>query len=191
MKRKFIYIALIFSSIVFAQNRGVNNGFSMFSDFKAGRIGDAVTILVIENSKASNQADIQTGKTSDLGFDATGTMDSEPMLPSLDFDIGSRNNFKGGGGTNSIGAVSARISAMIDSVLSNGNLRIRGTRKIVVNGEEQAITISGIVRSIDIKSDNTVFSYNISNMELYFDGKGKIDDSQSPGWLTKVFHWIF
>lgn len=191
MKLKLIYTLILFSGSLLAQNRGVNNGFSLFSDFKAGTIGDAVTILVVENSKATNQADITTGKTSDVGFNATGTMDGEPMLPALDFDIGGRNNFKGGGGTNSVGAVSARISAMVDSVYGNGNLRISGRRKIVINGEEQAITLTGIVRSIDIKSDNTVFSYNISNMELYFEGKGKIDDSQSPGFLTKVFHMLF
>lgn len=191
MVRKGLYILIILSSLAFSQNRGVNNGFSLFSDFKATRIGDAVTILVVENSQASNQSNISTGKESDLGYNLSGKMDGEPTLPSLDFDIGSKNNFKGGGGTNSQGSVKARISAMVDSVLTNGNLRISGTRKIVINKEEQLIRITGIIRSVDVKSDNTVYSYNISNMELHFEGKGKIDESQNPGWLTKIFHWLF
>ena len=190
MVRKSLYILILFSGILFSQNRGVNQGFSLFSDFKAINIGDAVTILVVENSQATNSSNISTSKQSDLGYDLSGKMDGEPTLPSLDFDIGSKNDFKGGGGTNSSGSVKARISAMIDSVYANGNLRISGTRKIVINKEEQEIRITGIIRSVDIKSDNTVYSYNISNMELHFEGKGKIDEAQSPGWLTKIFHWL-
>lgn len=190
MVRKSLYILILLSGYAFSQN-GVNQGFSLFSDFKANRLGDAVTILVVENSSASNQSNISTGKESDLGYNLSGKMDGEPTLPSLDFDIGSKNNFKGGGGTNSQGSVKARISAMVDSVLANGNLRIRGTRKIIINNEEQEIKITGIIRSVDIKSDNTVYSYNISSMELSFAGKGKIDDAQNPGLLTKLFHWLF
>jgi len=191
MVRKILYITLILGGLCFSQGRGVNNGFSLFSDFKAAKIGDAVTILVMENSKASNQSNITTGKESDLKYDLGGKMDGKPTLPSLDFDIGSKNKFKGGGGSKSQGSVKARISAMVDSVLTNGNLRISGIRKIVINKEEQEIRITGIIRSIDVKSDNTVYSYNISNMELHFEGKGRIEESQHPGLLTKIFHWLF
>lgn len=190
MKKLIIAIILLIPGM-YGQDLRMNTGMSLFSDFKASRIGDAVTIIVVESSQASNKANTTTGKSSDLGFDATGKMGTSEVLPSMNFDIGSKNNFDGGGSTQSQGVVKAKISALVDSVLANGNLRIRGTRKITINGEEQVIAITGIVRSIDIKSDNTVYSYNISNAEILFKGSGKIDDSQSPGLLTKLFHWIF
>jgi len=68
---------------------------------------------------------------------------------------------------------------------------IKGSRKIVINGEEQLVSIRGVVRYSDISSDNSVLSYNISDAEISFEGSGIIDDSQKPGWLTKFFHWIF
>lgn len=190
MKKLLIYL-IVFGAVSFAQELRMNTGYSLFSDFKAARVGDAITIIVVESSSATNKANTTTGKSSDLGFNASGKMGTSDMLPSMDFDIGSKNNFDGGGSTQSSGAIKAKISAMVDSVYSNGNLRVTGTRKILINGEEQVITIKGIVRSIDIKSDNTVFSYNISNAEIIFQGSGKIEDSQSPGWLTKLFHWLF
>ena len=75
--------------------------------------------------------------------------------------------------------------------LSNGLIRIKGSRKIVVNDEEQMITIKGLVRTSDISSENTVYSYNISEAEIIFQSDGQIRSVQDPGWLTKLFHWLF
>ena len=87
--------------------------------------------------------------------------------------------------------IQTKISATIDSVLANGNLLIRGSKKISINGEDQVIKIKGIVRTTDVRPDNSVLSYNISDAEISFEGSGLINDAQSPGWLTKFFHWIF
>ncbi|MDX1701771.1 MAG: flagellar basal body L-ring protein FlgH, partial [Melioribacteraceae bacterium] len=89
------------------------------------------------------------------------------------------------------GMVRTKLSALIDSVLSNDLVRIRGSRKIVVNEEEQMITIRGLVRTSDISSDNTVLSYNISEAEIIFKSEGQISSVQEPGWITKLFHWLF
>jgi len=48
-----------------------------------------------------------------------------------------------------------------------------------------------LVRTSDISSANTVYSYNISDAEIVFEGSGMIDRNTSPGWLTKIFHWLF
>ena len=87
--------------------------------------------------------------------------------------------------------IKTKISATIDSVLNNGNLVVRGSRKISINGEEQTIHIKGVVRTSDISADNSVLSYNLSDAEIVLEGSGLINDAQHPGWLTKFFHWIF
>ncbi len=188
--KKILIVMFLFTLVVKSQDMQQNAFQSLFSDYKASRIGDAVTILVVESSRASNRASTSAGKTSDLGFNASMKM-AQPSTDVYDFDIGSKNNFKGSGATQSQGMVRTRLSARIDSIFSNGDLRIKGSRKIVINGEEQMILIKGIVRRVDIKPDNSVYSYNVSDMEIIIEGKGKIDDAQSPGWLTKLFHWLF
>jgi flagellar L-ring protein precursor FlgH len=70
-------------------------------------------------------------------------------------------------------------------------LFITGSRLISINGEEQKVFISGVVRVADIAADNTIKSYNISDAEIVLEGSGMIDRMQSPGWLTKLFHWLF
>ena len=189
MKKILIIIVLLTVSLS-AQDFRSNASRSIFSDYKAARIGDAITIIVVESSEASNQAQTSTGRSSDVGLTAGGTLNGSD-LPGVDFGLAANNDFRGGGSTKSSGMVKTKISAMIDSVLTNGLLRISGSRKIVVNGEEQIIKIKGIVRNSDINSDNMVFSYNISDAEIIFEGSGMIDNNTEPGWVTKLFHWLF
>jgi len=188
--KKIIFSFLVIPFLINAQNMSQNGFRSLFSDYKAVNLGDAITIIVVESSEASNKAEKSTGRESDLGFGLSGNLDGT-SLPSADLDLGSRNDFKGGGSAKSSGMVRTKLSALIDSVLSNGLLRIKGSRKIVVNEEEQMITIKGLVRTSDIRSDNTVYSYNISEAEIIFQSDGQINSMQDPGWLTKFFHWIF
>ena len=195
---KYLLIFLLLASpVVIAQDMRQNAYYSLFSDQKANRVGDAVTILVIESSQASNNAETSAGRTSRVGLDADGgfNMDTGTDPTSISgsggFDLGTNNDFKGSGSTKATGMVRTKISATVDSVLANGNMIIKGSRKIVINGEEQTLFIKGVVRPSDIAADNSIYSYSISDAEIIFEGGGMINDSQKPGWLTKFLHWIF
>jgi flagellar L-ring protein precursor FlgH len=190
MKKFYISVLLLAAINLYAQDMRMNAFSSLFSDQKACKVGDAITIVVLESSQASNNAQTTTGRTSSLGL--TGTIDpGKGIATNPNLALGTTNNFSGTGSTQTQGAVSTTISATVDSVLANGNLVIAGSRKITINGEEQTVNIKGIVRSADISPDNSVYSYNISEAQIVFKGDGKINDSQSPGWLTKFLHWIF
>lgn len=188
--KKIYLILILFSVSIYAQEMRESASSSLFSDYKAIRLGDAVTILVVESSQASNEAQLTAGRESDLGFGFSGTSDGTSM-GNMDATVNSSNSFKGGGSSTAGGVVKTKMSVVIDSVLNNGMVRVKGSRKIVINGEEQNVTIRGFVRTSDINSSNAVYSYNISEAEITFEGSGMIDSSTSPGWLTKIFHWLF
>lgn len=188
--KRLIIILLFVAALLNAQDMRQNSLYSLFSDNKANRKGDAVTIIVLESSQASNNAETSTGRNSTIGASLSGGLD-KTSLPKTDLNLGTDNSFTGSGSTKTTGLVKTKISAMVDSVLANGNLVIRGSRKIVINGEEQVINIRGIVRPSDISPDNSVYSYNISDAEITFEGSGMIDNSQKPGLITRLFHWLF
>ena len=190
MKARHTIFFLAMTATLFAQDMRVNSSRSLFSDQKAARIGDAVTVLVIEQAQASNDASTSNSRASDLSLGASGSAAGK-ALPSASVGISTGNTFKGEGGTKSSGVMKAKISARIDSVAPNGNLIISGSRNIMINGDEQIIKISGVVRPSDIQGDNSVFSYNISSAIISYSGSGVINDSQKPGWITRIFHWIF
>ncbi|HCV41973.1 MAG TPA: flagellar basal body L-ring protein [Bacteroidetes bacterium] len=188
--RALVVLSAVLSSVVIGQDMRENVGRSLFSDQKANRQGDAVTILVVEVSSASNDAKTSASRESNLSV--SGSMKTSGS-PGTEFSggLGLGNQFKGEGATASHGSVRAKISARVDSVLTNGNLVVNGNRTITVNGEEQTIKISGIVRPSDIQSDNSVYSFNISDAVIVFEGSGIVSRAQGPGWLTKLLHWLF
>ena len=178
------------ASAVHAQDLRENLGRSLFSDQKANRIGDAVTVLVVEASSASNDTKSSTSRESAISLSGSAKAGTSP-LPDAGFNLGTGNTFKGSGATQSQGSVRASISARVDSLLVNGNMWISGSRLISINGEDQVIRISGIIRPSDVQSDNSVYSSSISDAKIVFEGSGMIDRSQGPGWFTKLFHWLF
>ena len=66
----------------------------------------------------------------------------------------------------------------------------RGKRQVKVNSETQTMTIKGIVRRIDLDTQNTVVSSAVANADISYTGLGVVDDVQTPGWLTRVFNWV-
>ncbi len=186
--------SIIVSTVVVAQDMRQNLSRSLFSDQKANHVGDAVTILVVETSSASNSAQTSASRTSNLSLAGAGnisTGSSPSTAPGVGATLGTQNSFTGQGTTSSAGSIQAQVSATVDSVLTNGNLFVVGNRTIVINGEEQIIKISGVVRPSDIQPDNSVYSYNISDAIIIFKGNGIVSRAQEPGWITKFFHWIF
>jgi flagellar L-ring protein precursor FlgH len=163
---------------------------SLFSDHKATKVGDAVTILVVESSSASNDASTEASRTSDLSLGASGQV-GDNSIPSVSVGVGTKNGFKGEGATSSRGTLRAKISAVVQSVLPNGNLVVLGKKKIIINNEEQEIRIGGVIRPSDILADNSVYSYNVSEAEIAFEGSGIVSRAQGPGWITKFLHWLF
>jgi flagellar L-ring protein FlgH len=181
---------LLCASVACGQDMRSTIGRSLFSDQKATRPGDAVTVVVVEVSSASNDASTSSDRSSDISLSAAGKSGAT-SLPDVSLGVGTGNSFKGEGATSSRGSIRARISARVDSVLANGNLAITGNRTIIINGEEQTISLSGIVRPSDIQADNSVYSYNISDARIAFAGSGSVSSAQGPGWITKLLHWLF
>jgi len=60
-----------------------------------------------------------------------------------------------------------------------------------INGEKQLIEITGTCRSRDITSDNTIMSTYISDAQIAYNGSGVINDTSSPGVVTRILNWLF
>jgi len=191
MKQCILILAILAGAAVASgQDMRQNAARSLFADQKATQVGDAITILVVEESSASNDATTTSSRESNISLNASGQAGGSSM-PTVGLGVGTGNTFKGQGVTSTNGSVRAKLSAKVDSVSSNGNLWINGIRTITVNGEEQTIKISGLVRPSDITSDNMVFSYNIADARISFEGNGIVSRAQGPGWITKLLHWLF
>ncbi len=183
-----ICASMLSSAVVHAQ-LGEAATRSMFSDFKSARKGDVVTILIVEDVQADNGAKTQTNATTNLSVGVNGSVNSSQATVSG--GIGSGNSFSGNGQTSRNENVKAKLTARIVEADNLSALKIEGRRTVTINGETQVIVITGTVRYVDISPDNTVFSYNIADLTLSYNGEGTITKAQEPGLFTKFLRFLF
>ena len=153
-------------------------------------VGNIVTITVTENTTAETDASTTRNKDSRLRGDWNfGNL--IPTLVASNLDLRGRDDFTGQGTTKRNGQLTFDISARIEQVLPNGTLRIVGTKQIRVNEEETEITVSGIIRPLDLTPDNHIDSSRIADAQIDVKGTGPVSSKAAPGLLTRLFNWLF
>jgi len=182
------------------------NAVNLFADAKARKVGDIVTINIVENSRATKSANTSLGRQNSvqantnalLGYENPtnvpfigGIFSSLNYQPNIGVDANYTSSFSGSGSTNRTENMTARISARIIQVLPNGNLVLRGSQEILVNNERQYITVQGVVRPYDITPENTVLSTYIADARIDYTGQGDISRKQREGWLSRFFDTIW
>lgn len=160
---------------------------NLFTDHRAHAVGDVITILISEASSASRTGDASNQKQSKVSVDAGAGLFTfvEPV------SAGNSDSFKSSGSINNKNNVSGRITVKVTEVQPNGQLVISGTQTIKQNSDIQKITISGVIRSEDVRSDNTVLSSAVADAQLKVEGKGPLSRKQRQGLLTQVFNFVF
>ena len=162
----------------------------LFTDLKARRVNDILTIRVTESTTASSGADTNATRKSSTSLAIPNLFGLENHTGSVPLanlvSATSDSAFAGEGATNRQGRLSALLSARVREVLPNGDLVIEGIKELKVNNERQTLTLFGVVRTRDIAPNNVVPSTAIANMQVQLDGKGVVSDHLNPGWLYRV-----
>lgn len=172
----------------------------LYEDLRAMRVGDILTIKIVEKHAGSKSADTKAERESTLNNSLAGSALGYIGIPGvrlgaealrgLGVDANSKNKFGGKGATSRADTLTGTISTIVTEVLPNGDLRIEGKREVTVNSETQLMSISGIVRRVDVDTKNTVLSSAIADAKIEYSGLGVVDDVQRPGWLVRVLDWV-
>ena len=82
------------------------------------------------------------------------------------------------------------ITVMVKRVLANGNLFVEGNKSVMVNGEDQKVKLTGVIRPQDIQ-DNKIDSNLIAEASISVNGKGAYDGIRKPGVFQRLLHVLF
>lgn len=164
----------------------------LFSDPKARRAGDVITIQIAESASASNSADTSTERGSSLSVGISELFGvNTSTLQNLSVSGEMESGFEGSGSTSRSGRLNAYITARVVEVMPNRNLKVIGSREIMVNNEKQIMTIYGVVRPRDISEDNVVLSNFVADARIAYSGAGIVDDRQRPGWIANALNTVW
>ncbi len=156
----------------------------LVADKRAQRIGDSLTIQVLESSSASTRADTTVRRQS--GADLTLAAGHHRQAAAA----GLGTEFDGGGAVQRSGRLLAQITATVTDVAPNGDLWISGEQVLEINADKQHIKVHGRVRAFDIGALNTVQSNRLADARISYVGTGDLADHQRPGMLSKVLLWM-
>lgn len=160
---------------------------NMYGDRKARAVGDLITVIVNETSSANRVGKSDNTKTSNTNVSAGAGIFSGIK----DASAGNNDNFQAKGSITNSNNLNARITAQVIDVQPNGNLIISGMQSVKQYGEEQRITLSGIVRIDDITVNNTVLSSLLGNAYIKVDGHGPIASKEQQGMISQIFNFLF
>lgn len=174
-----------------------------FEDIVARRVGDLLTVTLVENTQANKSASTATtkGSTVDIAnpvlFGSTPQFNTPGLLPlasnksnTLEFDLSSSSDFEGDGSATQSNKLSGNITVTVVEVLPNRNLYVRGEKRIGINQGYEYVRLAGIVRPQDITPQNTVESTRIADPTISYVGEGALADANSMGWLTRFFNSV-
>ncbi len=181
---------------------------------RAKRVGDLLTVRIVEEATAESEATTELDRTS--SFEATLNSDislqnlvARPILNLLNFlgftdqradseptgelsivDAETVTTFEGEGTSGREATFTTTIACLVTEISGTGLLRIEGQRQLRINNETQVIHISGLVRPEDVDLDNTVESTQIASADIQYTGVGMIAEQQRAPWLMRVFQLV-
>ncbi len=169
----------------------------LFSDIKAFRVGDVLTITLTEKTDASSKSATETDKQDSIDLAAKTLFGQSPTLSSFNpFSVGAENKrkFSGTADTSQSNSLTGEITVMVTKVMKNGLLKVKGEKILEINQGAEYLRFSGIVRSRDISANNVVSSTKVANARISYGTGGAMGSVNKQGWLTRFFnseYWPF
>jgi len=170
---------------------------SWFENNSARRIGDMLTVRLVESTdaSASNSSSVSKSNSSSISNPTLLGMNPSFRIPkvngggagNLSFGLDSSHSFSGEGDMAQSNALTGSITVMVTDVLPNGYLRVRGEKRIGMNSGNEYVRLSGIVRPSDIDRSNSVNSTQVADATLIYKGDGQVASASVMGWLSKFF----
>ncbi|MBB4266719.1 flagellar L-ring protein precursor FlgH [Roseospira visakhapatnamensis] len=174
---------------------------AFFKDQRASEVGDILTVVVaIEGESASLNSTLSRDREGTEGAGVTNFFGLESGFseifpneidPSNLVNFGSSSDHTGTGAIARAETINIRLAAVVLQVLPNGNLVIAGRQEVRVNGELRELTVTGVIRPQDVRSDNTIEWDKIAEARISYGGRGTVSDLTEPRYGQQIYDILF
>ena len=155
-----------------------------------------MTVLLNESTQAarSQKTDVSkdaanTAVPSGVASRLTQTL---PVLSGVNLNA-SKTTSTGKGTADQQASLSGSVTVTVIEILANGNLVVRGEKKLGLSEGTEVIQVSGVIRPQDIGPNGTVQSLRLANAQISYRGSGDLASASKPGWGTTALmkYWPF
>ncbi|TNC98407.1 MAG: flagellar L-ring protein precursor FlgH [Gallionellaceae bacterium] len=151
----------------------------LFEDRRARRVGDTLTITIVESTSA-------TGKSATTS-DNSGSLSI--VTPAMPMGASGSSTAKSGNKMDASGAntFSGTLTSTVTEVLPNGNLRVAGEKQVSIRYTNEYVRFSGVVNPVDISAGNTVPSTKVADVHLEYKGAVGLSGSDVTSMFARIF----
>lgn len=193
LRRAMLYAGILallpFTFKAFGADYGSSR--SLFTDIKARQVGDNLTVLIYETTRASGQSQTKNEESTDAsikGGPGSGPLD---FIPLFGLSASTETKYDGKGQVRKDQSLRAKMTVSVVGIKNNGDLIIEGSRSVGIGQSVETMHLSGVVRSKDIKADNSIESYLIADAIITYEGEGPSPNSARAGIVTRLLGWLF
>ena len=159
------------------------------------QVGDIITVLLNESTQAARTQNTDVSRESKNSLPSgmsTKVGNMSPFLSGIDLN-NNNNSSKGTGKADQQASLSGSVAVTVIEILANGNLMIRGEKKLGLSEGTEVIQVSGVIRPEDVGPNSTVQSRRLANAQIAYRGSGDLANATKAGWGTSLMHkfWPF
>lgn len=157
--------------------------------WRARRVGDPLTIVLVERTAASKSSSSKLDSKGNLGLTppATGPLS---LFSTTDASASGTRGFTGTGVADQANSLSGEVSVTVAEVYPNGTMLVQGQKRVTLNRGDEFLQIKGIVRTADVDRDNRVASTRVADAQIAYTGKGDVARAGRQGWLSRFFQIV-
>ena len=163
-------------------NRGMD--VALFEDIKARRIGDILTVLLVEQTSGTKSAVTNLNQATDINVGAPSVGGN--VYPEVSVGLNSNNSFTGESGSSQSNSLNGSIAVTVVDVLPGGNLLVQGEKWIQINQGREYIRLHGIIRQRDVAPNNTILSTQVAEARIEYSGTGATENANVLGWVARL-----
>ena len=160
----------------------------LFEDRRARRIGDTITINLVERNTAEKSANANATRNGNMSA-GIGPINRLPLsgLNGLELEADAESDFNGKGAAAANNVFNGTITVTVIDVYPNGNLLVSGEKMVAINQGNEFIRFSGVINPNTVTTANSVQSTQVADARIEYRGSGFIDESNTMGWLQRFF----
>jgi flagellar L-ring protein precursor FlgH len=169
---------------------------SWFGRGRNYQIGDLITVLLNESTQAARTQNTDVSRESKNTATPPGLNTQvgklNPILNGINLNE-SKVDSKGSGTADQKASLSGSVTVTVIEILANGNLVVRGEKKLGLPEGTEVIQVSGVIRPQDVGPNGTVQSLRLANAQIAYRGTGDLANATKVGWGTSMLHkfWPF
>ena len=160
------------------------------------QVGDIITVLLNESTQANRSQNSEVNRDSSNTMLPSGVSTKlasmSGYLTGIDLNK-SNNDSKSKGSADQNASLTGSIAVTVLEVLANGNLSVRGEKKLGLSEGTEVIQVSGVIRPQDVGPNGTVQSLRLANAQISYRGTGDLANAARVGWGTDLMNkwWPF